>query len=122
MEQQERERVSQRSGERVAFNDDIFRKANEDVRGLAEGALDDHGEKPLPVICECPEETCAEVLLVPLREYKRIRSNPVLFFNARGHDAAGGVWSRVVADHEGYVVIEKLGRAAELWELLDEDA
>jgi len=121
MEQQERERVSQRSGERVAFNDDIFRKANEDVRGLAEGASGDHGEKLLPVICECPEETCAEVLLVPLREYKRIRSSPVLFFNARGHDAAGGVWAKVVEDHQSYVVIEKQGRAAELSEMLDED-
>ena len=121
MEQQEREQVSQRSGERVAFNDDIFRKANEDVRAVAEGALGDHGERVLPVICECPEETCAEVLIVPVGEYKRIRSNPVLFFNARGHDAAGGPWSRVVEDHEGYVVIEKLGRAAELSEILDED-
>src|SRR3954454_13787549 len=121
MEQQQREQVSQRSAERVAFNDDIFRKANEDVRAVAEGALGDHGERVLPVICEGPGETCAEVLMVPLREYKRIRSNPVLFFNARGHDAAGGAWSRVVEDHEGYVVIEKLGRAAELSEILDED-
>jgi hypothetical protein len=121
MEQREQEQVSERSAERVAFNDDIFRKANEEVRATAEDALGDHRDKLLPVICECPEEACAEVLLVPLREYKRVRSNPVLFFNARGHDAAGGRWSRVVEDHEGYVVIEKLGRAAELSEMLDED-
>jgi hypothetical protein len=121
MEQQERERVSQRSGERVAFNDDIFRKANEEIRVHAEDALEDHGEKRLPIICECANETCTEVLMVPLREYNRIRSDPLLFFNARGHDAAAGGWAEVVEDHERYVVVEKQGRAAELSEMLDED-
>jgi hypothetical protein len=112
--------VPKRSGERVAFNDAIFRKANEEIRDRAEAVLED-GQDRLPVICECAEETCSEVLRVPLREYERVRSNPRLFFNAPGHDAAGGRWAQVVERHEDYVVIEKQGRAAEIVEMLDED-
>ena len=112
--------VPQRSAERVAFNDDIFRKANEKTHGHAEAVLED-GADPFPVICECAEETCTEVLRVPQREYERARSNPLLFFNAAGHDAAGGRWVEVVERHEGYVVVEKQGRAAEIVEMLDED-
>jgi hypothetical protein len=61
--------VPKRSGERVAFNDDIFRKANEKIRGRAEAVLD--AEDQLPVICECAEETCSEVLRVPLQESEK---------------------------------------------------
>jgi len=119
VEQREQELVPQRSAERVAFNDDIFRKANDEIRGRAEEALES-GADQLPIICECAEETCTAVLLVPLREYERIRSNPVLFFNAPGHDAPSAEWVEVVESHEGYVIIEKQGRAAQLAEMLDE--
>jgi hypothetical protein len=119
MQQQEHEQGVGRSGERVAFNDDIFRKANEEVAARAEALPADLDT--LPFICECPEETCTKILSIPVREYERIRSDPLLFFNAPGHDAAGGPFSRVVERHEGYVVIQKLGRAAEISEMLDED-
>ena len=112
--------VPQRSAERVAFNDDIFRKANEKIHDRAEPVLED-GADQLPVICECAEETCTQLLRVPLREYERVRSDPLLFFNAPGHDVAGGRWAEVVEHHEGYDVVEKQGRAAEIVELLDED-
>ena len=59
---------------------------------------------------------------MPLREYERVRSNPVLFFNAPGHDVASGHWAEVLERYDGYDVVKKRGRAAEISELLDETA
>jgi hypothetical protein len=61
-----------------------------------------------------------EVLQVEMREYERVRANPRLFLNAPGHDAAAHGWATVVERHNGYVVTEKLGRAGEIVEMLDE--
>jgi len=120
MEQQEQEQDPSRSGERVAFNDDIFRKANEDIHSQAEMLAPEDFER-LPFICECAEETCSEVLQVPATEYERIRSDPRLFLNAPGHDVAAHGWGAVVERHDGYVVVEKLGRAGDIVEMLDAD-
>jgi hypothetical protein len=117
MQQREQEQVPSRSAERVAFNDDIFRKANEAIRDQAEHIA---RVQQLPVICECAEETCTKVLQVPIREYERVRSNPRFFLNAPGHDAAAHGWAEVVERHQGYVVIEKQGRAGEIAEMLDD--
>ncbi|MFL5602709.1 MAG: hypothetical protein ACJ77R_04745 [Gemmatimonadaceae bacterium] len=119
MAEQQQELVSSRSGERVAFNDDIFRKANEAIRTRAERLAPEDFEQ-LPFICECAQETCTEVVQIPTEEYERIRSNPRLFFNAPGHDVAAHGWAAVIERHEGYVVVEKLGRAGEIVEMLDD--
>jgi hypothetical protein len=117
-EAREEEAGAERSAERVAFNDDMFRKANEAVHEYAAelGVRDDH----LPLICECAEESCSQVIRMPSDEYRRVRSNPRLFLNAPGHDAAAGPWAKVVERHEGFVVVEKIGRAGEVVEALDE--
>jgi hypothetical protein len=119
MQEQEQDLTAGRSAERVAFNDDIFRKANEKIRDRAERLGTDDFER-LPIICECAEESCSEVLQVGAGEYERIRADPRLFFNAPGHDAAAQGWGEVVERHEGYVVFEKQGRAGEIAEMLDD--
>jgi hypothetical protein len=107
-----------RSAERVAFNDNLFRRANESIKRSATeiGAEIEH----VPFICECAEESCTTVIPVPRDEYERVRSDPRLFLNAPGHHAAAQGWAKVVERHAQYVVVEKIGRAGEIAEMLDE--
>ena len=76
--------------------------------------------EPLPFICECAEGSCTEVLQIPREEYERGRSDSRFFLNAPGHQAAAGGWAEVVERHAGYVVVEKIGRAGEIVEMLDD--
>jgi hypothetical protein len=117
---QEEQQAVRRSGERIAFNDDIFRKANEQIHETAEEFATGELQR-LPFICECAEESCTKVLQIPAQEYERVRSDPRLFINAPGHDAAAQGWAVVVEHHDGYVVVEKLGRAGEIAEMLDDE-
>jgi len=60
------------------------------------------------------------VLQIPREEYERGRSDSRFFLNAPGHQAAAGGWAEVVERHAGYVVVEKIGRAGEISEMLDD--
>ena len=105
------------SAERVAKNDATFRAANEQIRDVARAhSLD----APLPLICECAWETCREIVQMQPAEYERIRAQPTWFLNAPGHDEASGPHGAVVERHDEYVIVEKLGRAGQLAEHLDE--
>jgi hypothetical protein len=107
-----------RSAERVAFNDNIFREANEATEQTA--AQMDTEIDQLPCICECAEESCTSVILVPRDDYARVRSDSRLFFNAPGHHVAAHGWGKVVERHAAYEVVEKLDRAGEIVEMLDD--
>jgi hypothetical protein len=104
------------SAERVARNDATFREANERIEETARELQIDR----VPFICECAEESCAAVIQLELREYEAIRANPTHFLNVPGHEASAGPYGRVVEEHDGYVVVEKLGVAAEIVRELDE--
>jgi hypothetical protein len=104
------------SAERIARNDAAFRDANERILGRAE----EYGRpKRIPFLCECAREDCTEIVWLTPKAYEGIRSNPRHFFNAVGHDRYGGSAVRVIGREDGYVVVEKLGRAAEVVEELD---
>ncbi len=105
------------SAERVGKNDAAFRAANEQIRDVARAHSFD---APIPLICECAWETCGEIVQLPPAEYERIRAHPRWFLNAPGHDAASGPHGAVVERHDGYVIVEKLGRAGQLAEHLDQ--
>jgi len=105
------------SAERIARNDAIFRQANEAIRAAAEGG--DFDAEPVPFICECADPACQEIIQLTLEQYAEIRSDPRLFLNVPGHQAAAQGWARVVETHDGYVVVEKIGPAGELSERLD---
>ena len=103
------------SAERVARNDAIFRQANESIESHA-ARLD---VPVVPFICECADADCTMLIPLHLDEYEAIRSNSTHFLNAHGHDAAGGPYAQVVEQHDGYVVVEKVGEAAEIVKELD---
>ena len=99
---------------RVARNEATFREANERIEeAAAEGTFD-----RVPFICECAEEGCTAIVALRLSEYEQVRKDPRWFACLPGHERSQN-WSRVVSEGEGYVVVEKVGDAAEIVEALD---
>jgi hypothetical protein len=95
--------------ERVARNEAVFRQANEDLRariGL------EQADQQLPFLCECGDDRCTTVIVVPLETYELARSEPAHFLIATGHRQLAS--EQVTSRGEGYEIIEKHGRAGEI--------
>jgi hypothetical protein len=102
--------------ERIARNDAAFRRANERI-GAAAGA---YGvDTPVPFLCECADPKCSEVVRLKLEEYEEIRSDPRHFLHIPGHET-DGTTSVVVAERDGYVIVEKTGHAGDVAAAMDE--
>jgi hypothetical protein len=99
------------SAERVARNGATFRQANEEIRGYA--AKWEMGG-PLPAICECADMTCTAIVSLTPAEYEDVRAHSARFIHVPGHEASDHGWARVIADFGEYVVVEKIGEAAEI--------
>lgn len=102
--------------ERIAKNNATFREANEQISAAA-GVY--QVDMPIPFLCECPTSTCREIVRLRLEDYEKIRADSRWFLNVPGHQAAEGA-SVVVEECDGYVIVEKVGRAGEIVEALDE--
>ena len=100
--------------EKIASNDDTFRRANERIE---RAAVEHRFEASVPFLCECPEPTCLELVRVPLEAYERVRRHPRRFLTKPEH--ADREQGEVVARTDGYVVVEKHGRAGEVAAELD---
>jgi hypothetical protein len=103
--------------ERKALNQHTFREAND---GLERGARETIGVEPdglVPFLCECPRETCLQVVLVTLQEYQRVRQDSTLGIESIGHDDE--MVENVVDRTERFVVTQKFGEAAQVVEELD---
>jgi hypothetical protein len=103
--------------ERIAKNNAIFREANEQISAAA-GVY--QVDMPIPFLCECPAPTCREIVRLELEEYEAIRADSRRFLNVPGHHDAAQEAAVVVEERDGYVIIEKVGRAGEIVEALDE--
>jgi hypothetical protein len=101
--------------ERVAENESRFREANEDINAIAAKTDLPH----IPFVCECADLCCTEILRLSHSEYEEIRDDGRHFLNAPGHQTAARGWAVVVAERDGYVVVEKLAEAGEISENLD---
>jgi hypothetical protein len=100
--------------EKIARNNDTFRRANE---GIRRAAVEHRFEAPVPFLCECPEPTCRDLLRVPLEAYEEVRRYSRRFLTRPEHsDREQG---EVVARMDGYVVVEKHGQAGEIAAELD---
>jgi hypothetical protein len=104
------------SAERVARNEATFRSANEAIEAAAARS---ELEEPLPVLCECADPACTEILRLSVQQYEEVRAEPRWFVNAVGHEVNSGAWGRVVAEREGYVIVAKSGEAGEIAAELD---
>ncbi len=91
-------------------NEVMFREINERIRELAERF--EAGPDPVPFICECSDETCVANVSLTLAQYDELRALPARFVVVPGHEATPLV-ERVVFRSWGFVVVRKVGAAAE---------
>lgn len=96
---------------RLARNEVMFRSINDRIRELADRL--NRGGEPLSLICECADETCVERLQLTLRQYDDLRGIPARFVVVPGHEATPLV-ERVVFRSDDFVIVRKIGLAAEI--------
>lgn len=94
--------------ERAARNEAMFRAVNEEMCGLNKGFASITDE--YAIVCEYAGLSCTETLLIRPLDYFAIRGNPRQFMVVVGHVYPDV--ERVVAESDGYVVVEKTGAAA----------
>lgn len=104
------------SAKRAAENQSRYRSINEDVKTI-NTVFGDSTQASSEWICECADTACVTHVLVTLREYEAVRTNPRAFIVYPGHSYPKV--ERVVAENERYVTVEKLDNGGEIAEALD---
>ena len=92
---------------RLAQNEAVFRDVNENIKNVVSDLPGREG--PYEFVCECADVDCTLRITLTLAEYERIRSSPVRFVVAPGHDVADV--EVVVERHEDHAIVEKEGIA-----------
>jgi hypothetical protein len=98
-------------GVKAARNQALWREVNERIRLVAETS------ERMEFLCECADLECTQTLNLTVAEYERIRTSGLRFPIALGHDFPE--FENVVEENDGYVVVQKIGVAAEEAERLD---
>lgn len=100
-----------RTEERIAENQSLFRTANENIESAAVDARIGDG---IPFVCECPDRSCVAIVHLTLADYEAVRTHPQRFVSAHGHEDAEVAAGRaaIVESRDGYVVVDKLDGAA----------
>ena len=103
--------------ERIGRNNATFREANERISAAAGS----YGvDMAIPFICECSDPACSRIVRLRLEQYEEVRADPRHFLNMPGHEVASQGAAVVVAERDGYSIVEKIGLAGEIAEALDE--
>jgi hypothetical protein len=89
---------------RVGLNEAVFREVNEQVESLNRG-LAHISDNQMHIVCECGDLICVDRLVVPMRKYEEVRSDPALFFIKPGHDKPDV--EAVVDRADSYEVVRK---------------
>jgi hypothetical protein len=88
--------------ERAARNEALFREVNERVEEIH----DHYGSgSTAEFVCECADDECLERLTVPVARYERVRSSPVLFCVAPGHERVEV--EHVIEQGDGFLIVKK---------------
>ena len=95
--------------EQAARHQTLFREVNENIARLT-GLFTETGYNLL--ICECSDTNCAESLEITAAEYESVRAEGTRFVVVPGHEQAG--IDRVVDSKARFLVVEKLGSAADV--------
>lgn len=98
-------------GQAAAANEAIFRDVNERVVEIDRAHGVPAGEIAT-FVCECSDSTCLARVALSVSAYEEVRANPTRFVLVPGHETPE--IEHVVERHEGYVVVEKIGKAAEV--------
>jgi len=92
---------------RIAMNEAAFRRVNEAIQAGRSGDPD-----ALDLICECGRLGCTQHITVPADVYTAVRADPRRFMIVPGHEVLEA--ERIVETRDGYVIVEKIGEAAEV--------
>lgn len=103
---------------RAARNQALFRRLNEKLKMLNDAFVS--VTDTFTIACECADELCVEMIDIDPHEYVAIRGEPRHFAVLPAHVYPDV--ERVVSERDGYVVVEKLGTAADVAEILARDA
>lgn len=95
--------------EEAARRQTIFREVNENIARLAIARAQ---AGYALVICECSVSGCADSLEITPAEYEDVRRVPTRFVVVPGHQMPA--IERVVDGNSRFLVVEKLGHAAEI--------
>ena len=99
--------------ERLGRNESAFRAVNERIVDLR----DRQGAVRFEIVCECADATCDAPLSISAANYERARSDGTTFIVTAGHEDL--TIERVVDQSGGYVLVRKLGEAAQTADALD---
>ncbi len=97
----------------VAQNESLYRDVNERIEEVS-GRWE---SETASFVCECGVVGCGAMVEVEVPAYEAVRRNPRRFVVYPGHEQLE--FERVVEERDGYKVVEKLGRGAEVAEDLD---
>jgi hypothetical protein len=86
----------------------LRREVNERISLLNTTTFGVAGPETIDVVCECVRPSCTAAITMTVSDYELVRRFPTRFFVKEGHEVAEG--ERVVAEADGYVVIEASGR------------
>jgi hypothetical protein len=100
--------------ERQGRNESLFREVNERISEVNQ-TFQVEGRSEF--LCECRREECKEPISISIDEYEAVRRASTRFFVLPGHEDINV--ESVVERSEHYVVVEKIGRAAEEADDLD---
>ncbi len=107
------------SSERAARNEDRFRQLNEQIEPInAAHAWFDPSTPDW--VCECADENCTQAVTMTVADYEAVRAEPTYFLVAPSAEHVVFSMEQVVGRHESYWVVEKVGKAGDLAEVLDE--
>jgi hypothetical protein len=99
--------VNEDQQKRLAQNEAVFRDVNENIKDVVSDLPGRDGTYEF--VCECADSGCTMRITLTLAKYARIRSSPVRFVIAPGHEVAAV--ESVVEEHDGHAVVEKHGVA-----------
>jgi hypothetical protein len=91
---------------RIGRMQSLFRSVNERIAATSERSGADETE----IVCECPDQSCTERVELPLAQYEEVRDEPTRFVVRPGHEDE--TIARVIEQHRGFEVVEKVHRAA----------
>jgi len=102
------------SEDRIAHNETLFREVNERIEA---GRWPTDRRDPTAFRCECGSLRCNQLVELTPQEYEHVRASPTHFVVADGHEIPE--IERVVEREAGYLVVEKVGDAADVAEETD---
>ena len=91
---------------------DDLREVNERVEEINDRLNSTSDDLSMIFVCECGNIGCHEQITMARTEYEALRANPLHFAVLPGHEDMR--IARVVEQHQGFLVAEKKGEAAEM--------